>query len=83
MLNKNGLIPKLQILTGLVITTPGCFFRVGTFLDLRFNPFEGRLQTELTLLKSGVTGRSLSKSSHEVDTGDVLPSLVFQFLKNW
>ena len=83
LLNKNGLIPQLQIFTGLVITMPGCFLRVGTFLDLRFNPFERRLQSVLTLLQGRVTGRrSLSKCSHEVDSGEVLPSLMFQILSS-
>ena len=31
---------------------PGSFFRIGTLLNLAFNPFEGRFKTVLTLLQS-------------------------------
>ena len=38
----------------------------------------------LTLLKSCIAGRRrLSKGSSKIERGNVLPSLVFQFLKNW
>ena len=50
MLDKNGLIPNVQIFTGLIICTPGCSFRIGTVLDLGFNLFEGRFEAVLTLL---------------------------------
>ena len=65
-MNKNSLIQNS--VTGVMISIPCCFFRIGTFLNLAFNIFEGRLKTVLTLLHSSVTGRSsLSKGSRKVE----------------
>ena len=38
----------------------------------------------LTLLQSGITGgRSLGKGSSEIESGNILSCLMFQFFKNW
>ena len=41
VLNKNSLIPDVQIFTGLFISTFSCFLRMGTFLNLGFNVLKG------------------------------------------
>ena len=59
-------------------------FQGRTFPDLRFNLLKGRLQTLLSLFKSGIAGRrSLGKGGSEVKRGDILSRLVFQFFENW
>ena len=66
------------------MSTFRCFFRVGTFPDLRLDPFRSRFQAMLTPLQSGITGgRSFGKSSSEIESGNILSCLMFQFVKNW
>ena len=84
LLNKNPLIQNLKVVAGVFIAMPGCFFRIFTLLNLAFNPFESRLETVLTLLHGSVAERSsFSKGSRKDNGREILPSLVFQFFKNW
>ena len=80
VLDKECLVPKIQVFTGFLVSTLCCLFRVGTFPNLRFDLLEGRLQTMLALFQSGIAGRiSLGKGGSKVKRGDILSRLVFQF----
>ena len=84
MLDKECLVPEIQVFTGFLVSTLCCLFRVGTFPNLRFDLLEGRLQTMLALFQSGIAGRrSLGKGGSKVKRGDILSRLVFQFFENW
>ena len=84
VLDQDGLIPQIPILTGFLISTFRYFIRVGTFPDLRLDLFENVFQAILTLLQSDITGRgSLGKGSSEIESGNILSCLMFQFFKNW
>ena len=70
-MNKDSLIQYLKIVTGMFIAMPGSFFRIGTLLNVGFNPFKGSLKIVSTLLHSSVTsGSSLCKGSCKVDGRD-------------
>ena len=69
VLDQNSLVPEIQILTGFLVSTLCCLFRIGTFPDLRLDLLKGQLKTILAPLQSGVAGgRSLSKAKR----GDIL-----------
>ena len=68
LLNKNSLIHDFKIITGVIITMSDSSFGIGTLLNLALDPFEGSLDTVLTLLHNSVTGGySPSESSCKID----------------
>ena len=84
VLDKECLIPEIQVFTSFLVSTLCYLFRVATFPDLRFDLLKGQLQTMSTLLQSGIAGRrSLGKGGSKVKRGYILSRLVFQFFENW
>ena len=84
MLNKNRLVPKIQVLSNFLISALCCFLRIGTFLDLRLYLLDSRLDAMLALFQGSIARRrGFGKGSGEIEGRNILSSLMFQLLKDW